>query len=871
MSATTKPVGFNAGGIVVQSYEPPGLNVTVASNLLSIEFQAALSETLGTRAWDDGVGSDDLASDPLRLFADQIDASANALALGASAVLAELELNTLPPTNHYFQSIYGAALLEEFSQFDESLFLRPTDGASWLEVLQSEVSVVESWEIEAEKLTEIALAAFHNLKNGSADIAANATREASSTLATTADGLYQEKQLQHEWWKQAQMMANLKQVDPTLLEDETWVSGGFRIDDTVRPDMALEAIQALSLKRYKLKDDTDLGVRKSERRTRHHVGVVDAGNETGALDPASIFSLNIGAVSQLATSLDLLASKVAASTTFSRHSLLEEKVSQMRAQTEAQSHGSSYKSPSQLASEVAALETEAALTRIARLSQAVVQSTRINLMHSKLASRSKLDGLNGQSSERVAMVERESASARETHAEDSEAYVDQLLIHLDTIGKMRTAWNSTKRELLEMEEDANIESHVAKEEVHAEATVERENEAASLDRIKLVGKARVDEVLHSIENVFWHLAGCLQHVVTPEGRRQFLFYIGSAALLVFAASTIKEMIALICLCILRFFTAPRLVREYGNLSTRPKWAKNNASEKDIVLPADIKERMDVIVKVASAASRRRFPLRSVLIHGKPGSGKSLVAKTIATSIPELPHALMSGADVFPMGRQGPAELRRLLTWASSKRHGGVIIIDEAESMLASRSKRSTKEESNKTLGSESAASSPGFARDCLNTLLSMTGSFGNIMLILTTSNPSDLDEAVLDRMDEIIHLPLPEAEERRTLLRNEFNRQFEETKQDAQPALLSQLTTRIRKRRGARACFAHKFDAEGCITDLASDAKTGGFSGRELEKIMNGVRHKTYGTDTGVLCAELWKRETETLLASIAAKHLLKK
>ena len=43
------------------------------------------------------------------------------------------------------------------------------------------------------------------------------------------------------------------------------------------------------------------------------------------------------------------------------------------------------------------------------------------------------------------------------------------------------------------------------------------------------------------------------------------------------------------------------------------------------------------------------------------------------------------------------------------------------------------------------------------------------MLILTTSNPSELDEAV-DRMDKIIHLPLPSAKERRVLLRNQLFR-----------------------------------------------------------------------------------------------------
>ena len=93
------------------------------------------------------------------------------------------------------------------------------------------------------------------------------------------------------------------------------------------------------------------------------------------------------------------------------------------------------------------------------------------------------------------------------------------------------------REMVEMNEEADIESHIAKEEINAEATVERENESTSLEQIQLVGTARINEIIHAIENIFWHLAGCMQHIITPVGRQQFLFFIGAAAVLVFVVST----------------------------------------------------------------------------------------------------------------------------------------------------------------------------------------------------------------------------------------------------------------------------------------------------------------------------------------------
>jgi small basic protein len=167
--------------------------------------------------------------------------------------------------------------------------------------------------------------------------------------------------------------------------------------------------------------------------------------------------------------------------------------------------------------------------------------------------------------------------------------------------------------------------------------------ATSLEQIKVIGNALTQEVIQAIESIFWHLKGCMHHLVsTEEGRHQFLFYIVAAASLVFVTSTLKEGISLTCLFLLRVFTAPRLVREYGNLRMRPRWFAPNDNE-EIVLPHEIKDRINVIVRVSAAASARGFPMRSILIHGKPGCGKSVVAKRLAEST-GLPYAMMSGGD-----------------------------------------------------------------------------------------------------------------------------------------------------------------------------------------------------------------------------------
>ncbi len=357
------------------------------------------------------------------------------------------------------------------------------------------------------------------------------------------------------------------------------------------------------------------------------------------------------------------------------------------------------------------------------------------------------------------------------------------------------------------------------------------------------------EVVAIIENLFRHITSCLHHTVsTNEGRGQFLFFIAASSALVFVATGIREAISMVCCLILHLLTAPRLVREYGNLWSSKK--PDSPAMTNIILPHDLHGRVESIIKVASSARKMGFHSRHVLIHGPSGTGKSILAKAIAHSIPSVQYALMSGSDVAPMGRQGPAELCRLLTWASKNRNGGIIIIEDAELLLGNRARLSSEEKQTKgsTINGIRAAS---FARDCLNVLLCMTGSFGNIMLILTTCNPSDLDEAVLDRCDELLHVPIPDEMCRRQLIMHYFDihlRKF----MDENNADNSSLNSRLMR-------FFSFFTKQKPIMVTveknlmtgeqleATTAVTEGFSGREIAKLLVALQSAMYSSRDGRL------------------------
>ncbi|CAN0479126.1 unnamed protein product, partial [Ectocarpus sp. 12 AP-2014] len=183
--------------------------------------------------------------------------------------------------------------------------------------------------------------------------------------------------------------------------------------------------------------------------------------------------------------------------------------------------------------------------------------------------------------------------------------------------------------------------------------------------------------------------------------------------------------------------------------------------KGIVLPPDVEHRIRGIANSIRSSYRRGAPLPHVLIHGAPGSGKSVLARRLV-GMCGLNTVVVAGGDVGSLGRNASSELSGLMRWAggggggsgSSRGRGVAVVMDEAEAALGDRRKKGMSEN----------------ARSALNAVLLSTGELrAGFLMVLTTSCPQDLDEAILDRVDEVVHLPTPGLPERARLIRQYFS------------------------------------------------------------------------------------------------------
>ena len=402
--------------------------------------------------------------------------------------------------------------------------------------------------------------------------------------------------------------------------------------------------------------------------------------------------------------------------------------------------------------------------------------------------------------------------------------------------------------------------------INAGAEEERNQEHFSLEKIKAVGEEARKSIRIIIEALFAHIIRAAKYLLSEsDGRRQALLFASYSTILLFAICLGKESTELLASAIKKRLSMPRLVREWGQGQSLPIEQTVHKMCKDIVLGRRGQQQLLDLCYVFEVGRCRSSPLRNILVVGKAGTGKSLTAKAIAEAS-GLPYAIISGSDIAPLGKLGPSELRRILTWAETRRRGGILIIDDSESALGKRlrtsnSSSATGEREDKARSEQSAA------RDALNVFLSMTGETGGkIMLILTTSKPSALDEAVLDRCDEIIHCSLPSKRERQKIISLELEKRLEQKKAKATKNLLFCCFLPSSR----EICIDKDFAVSNAVDHLSSSAMTHGFSGRELASIIRAVVTAIYGSDECLLTKELWNKAVDEMRHSITAKKMLK-
>jgi cell division protease FtsH len=167
---------------------------------------------------------------------------------------------------------------------------------------------------------------------------------------------------------------------------------------------------------------------------------------------------------------------------------------------------------------------------------------------------------------------------------------------------------------------------------------------------------------------------------------------------------------------------------------------------------DLREVVDFLQDPTAFAALGAHVPKGVLLSGPPGTGKTLLARAVAGEA-GVPFFHLSGSEVtgFIVGL-GAQRVRTLFKKARAK--GGVIFIDELDSLGGARGRNRSHNEDDRTLN-QLLVEMDGFAPT------------EGVVVIGATNRPEDLDPALKrpGRFDRVVTVGLPTVDGREAILR----------------------------------------------------------------------------------------------------------
>ncbi|XP_047077807.1 ATPase family AAA domain-containing protein 3-like [Lolium rigidum] len=340
--------------------------------------------------------------------------------------------------------------------------------------------------------------------------------------------------------------------------------------------------------------------------------------------------------------------------------------------------------------------------------------------------------------------------------------------------------------------------------------------------------------LAAINTTFSHIEGGLRTLLTD--RSKLVMGVAGVTALAAGVYTTREGARVTWGYVNRILGQPSLIRESSMrkfplpglkaLKSSSASLSEGAGFENVILHPALKRRIEHLARATANTKSHDAPFRNMLFYGHPGTGKTLVAKEMARKS-GLDYAMMTGGDVVPLGSVAVTKIHEIFDWSKKSRKGMLLFIDEADAFLCER---------NSTQMSEAQ-------RSALNALLFRTGDQSrDIVLVLATNRPGDLDAAITDRMDEVIEFPLPGEEERFKLLKL-----YLKTYMFKEDAKRSSWRSLLKKQ-------PQKIQVKDITDDLLRDAaqKIDGFSGREITKLMASVQAAVYGSPDCILNPQLF-------------------
>ena len=153
----------------------------------------------------------------------------------------------------------------------------------------------------------------------------------------------------------------------------------------------------------------------------------------------------------------------------------------------------------------------------------------------------------------------------------------------------------------------------------------------------------------------------------------------------------------------------------------------------------------------------RSPPKGILLFGPPGTGKTMLAKAIATT-GKTTFINVNPATLASKWKGDSEKLVRILFDMARYYSPTTIFIDEIDSLLSERS--STEHESSRKVKTQFFTEIDGLTTNISDDKEKETP---KVFLLAATNRPWDLDDAIMRRLTKRIYIPLPNSESRHKL------------------------------------------------------------------------------------------------------------